>query len=669
MGPLPLTVTARRHARLRAATIWAIPLLLALVSLVPRLWQADLVRYGAPQAAYFEASAARSPDGLLARVGSPSTPALALVDSPLRAIHAPLTAWVLLRGIVDAAGVALVFVAVRPLAGVFGATLAGALYATSPVVVAASRDLAGPFGAVLAAGALLAGLFVVRRPTLLWGVVLGVLLGLLARTGGPALLVVVLGASALSVGRASWQVGGTTALALLLVGGTVLLAGLRATLTDPLGIAAGATALLTLPGGLLTGVAYGPADGGPPGVIAPSLWVTGALGMVAALGLAAGSVAAILEARRGQRGSVLLVIWLLFTGLATMLAAGADMSFSASLGAVATPPGADTAVVVLVPLLAAMLGFPNAARGPLLRWAGLSLAGLAVVAQVAALVMAGRAMQAAADVPGVFASHPQSANIATPGIGTAASLRDWLALASTIDDVTARAGVAEFVVLTGSPLADRAGLLRALVGTARTPGSAARDVAATLVLPIERETVFLLSESVGGAADSNWPVELQRPASRTAVVTAGGVDTGARLVTLRPRSAADWLARVRSVEDGRFADGSRLVGVQIGASGEDTADATLYWELPAAADGRPLAARVRVAVGSAGALPSGEQRLPAVEDRRGGELVVTRVRVPVAASAGTSAPLVVQLVDGSGRAVRSLVGGDALVLPPPAPPR
>jgi hypothetical protein len=220
---LPQTVAQRRNARLRAAALRTIPCLLFVVATALRLWEPDLVPFGVRQAEYVSEANTRAPLSLLALYGDLSASPLMLVWPLLRELPQSVLLWVVLRGLLDSLGVALLFLAARPLVGVWGALLAALLYAVNPTVWAAARDPAGLLTAPLTAAALYGAVRLVCHSSLPNGAILGVLLGLLARSIDPSLIVVLLGASALAVARASWKVGGMTALALVLAAGPALL--------------------------------------------------------------------------------------------------------------------------------------------------------------------------------------------------------------------------------------------------------------------------------------------------------------------------------------------------------------------------------------------------------------------------------------------------------------
>ena len=109
--------------------------------------------------------------------------------------------------------------------------------------------------------------------------------------------------------------------------------------------------------------------------------------------------------------------------------------------------------------------------------------------------------------------------------------------------------------------------------------------------------------------DVGQPVELRRASSQLLVATPDGTDVGARIVTLRPRSAADWLARIDGITDGGFVDGSRLLGLTVESRPGGAPDVTLYWQLPIATSPSPLGERIAVGLKDAlrgrPALPGG----------------------------------------------------------------
>jgi hypothetical protein len=236
------------------------------------------------------------------------------------------------------------------------------------------------------------------------------------------------------------------------------------------------------------------------------------------------------------------------------------------------------------------------------------------------------------------------------------TVREAAARADSVREAASRADTNEVVVLSepGSvrPVQPLQALLRGDV--------AVRLVPAVALLPVERETVFVLAP---GAATA---VELGRSSSAIPVMSSDGTDTGAVVVALRARPAADWLARLASVENGRFQDGSALVGVATEVVSARHLDLLLYWRLPAASDGRNLAlAGVVRGRTDTGARPPTDGRfdLPSVEARRTGELVVVRASIADPDRAVTDGRVSISLLDVDGRPVRTAGGQETLDIP------
>ena len=236
--------------------------------------------------------------------------------------------------------------------------------------------------------------------------------------------------------------------------------------------------------------------------------------------------------------------------------------------------------------------------------------------------------------------------------GATPSLRETLSLANAVTEATGRTGAPEIVISRDNhskitPTASQLPLTGDITQRSTPWG--------VVVLPLERETAYLVSADVGLMPAPAAPGDLSRPSSSQIVFTPAGADTGARIVTLRPRSSADWLARATVMPGGRFVDGSALVGVKTTAAKTGQLDIAMYWELPAAADGRVLGERVEVAFGSSNAVPV-LANLPAVEVRRGGELTVVSVALTVAGSTERQSSIFVRLLDGRGGLVRTQGG-------------
>jgi len=294
------------------------------------------------------------------------------------------------------------------------------------------------------------------------------------------------------------------------------------------------------------------------------------------------------------------------------------------------------------------------------RWAGFVAVMVVMLVEIATLGLAVRGIEQAAGAHRAFAMQPVQGTVERSAsgpfrdpTGTRANLRDWEAVTDAMLEVAQRVGADEIQVVGDTPLADVArwpdGWLRGRVRP-RWPASA-------LFLPLERETVYLLP------ADLHPTAVLEHPSSTTTIVTSAGADTGARLVTLRPRLAVDWLSRVRAVATSRFADGSAVVGIVADRTPDRQVDLTLYWELPAAADGRPLAEWAQVMVSASGQEVWAEIALPPVTARRSGELTVTGTVLQNAPEVSGGSTLRVSLVDGTGRPIRAAAGAEAVEVP------
>lgn len=612
----------------------ALPLVLFVLAATPRLWAPDLVPYGERQAAHLADAARHSAAPWLTLYARPELPLLALLAPWLARLPDPVMGWVVVRGLLDAAGVALLFLAARPVAGVAGAGLAALLYAASPTAWAAARDPAGPLGPALAAASLLAAGELVRRPTPLRGALLGLTLGLLARDAVPGWAVVLAGAAALAAGRASWRVGGMAALVLAAVGGPALWAPAWGSVSWPLT----PLAALQAPGRLVQGNGYAPPGGYPPGAHPPAdLDVPIQL---LALGLTATGLVAGLRA--GGRAAALTVV-------------AAAWALPLVLGVAAPAPGVGP-VAALSPLAllagAATLGSVRWVRPGWL--AGLLLLGLTAGALGVCLVGAEAAgarsvafRPNSGDTVGVVGVPAE----ARPAHGT---LREWEALADALRETTTRIGAAEAVIAGDGPLAGPDWL----AGLGVDSPALRRVGDGVDVLPLARETVYL---SAPGAGDPDLPVP---PSSSTAVVTPSGADTGLRLLTLRPRPLADWLLAAREVPSGRFGDGSTLVGVARRRDADGRSVLALFWTLPTGPGGVAVGARVE-AVGAGAADPTvRELALPDPAVRRSGEVVVTRVALPEPSASAPGVVVVrVTLLDERGRAVAGPDGVASLDVP------
>jgi hypothetical protein len=649
---LPMTATARRNARLRAAALATIPLLLFVVAVIPRVWAPDLVPFDPWEAAFVADARTHAGDPLVHVYVYPTWPTLALVDPWLRALPSPVAGWVVVRGLLDALGSAVLYLAVRGLVGPLGAAGAGVLYAVSPVAWAASRDPAGSFGPVLGAAALFAAVRLTERPTLLRGALFGVTLGLLTRSVPLGLLVAALGAVTLASARATWKVAGLTAVGLVLTAGPALFTPLARLVAEP----------------------------GPENVIVSSPLVASPL---IPLSLIVGAVAVLWHANV-RTGILFAAVWM---GVGLL---GGDWVWRTSIRLIsgthvvdlAMAPGFSQFFLAGAFMVAALAISPVRA----VRWCGRMCALCAVIVAATSTGLAMRYDAGAETFVAPFtiggeysATFQASVARATGSLYLSPSLREMTAVADAVHGVTGRTGANDLVLLMGHV---RPSLSRfpfaVLLDNLQT-----RSVGASMVLPLERETVYLMS-AINPDVERPWlAIEAQRPSSSIGVFTPGGADTGARIITIRPRPIADWLARVRAVAEGRFADGSVLVGASRDLRADGTIDLTLYWLLPAAADGRNLGAGAQVLVDGAppstqrqaalpegriadpllGSMAAGSATFPAVEARRGGELVVQRVSLAGGVTGGQPPALSVAVFDDRNLPIRTVGGAANLPLP------
>lgn len=604
---------------------------------MPRVWAPDLVPYGPAQAILVSEAAARSGVSWWAAYADPSYPLFALADPVLRSLPAPVSGWIVPRGLLDALGVSVLYLAVARLIGRPAGLLAALLYALSPSAWATARDPAGTLTPLLVALGLFASVRLVTRPTPARGIMLGLVLAVLVRSAPPGWGFIVAGALTLAVARASRLTGSLTALALLVGAGP-------AAWTRPSGLTSSPDDVLSLAWQTLLGVWGLPAGSVPPGgvVLLDLLAPAAVLAVVLA---ALGTVAAMPRAWNGQPRLLVLPIW---AGLALLWPAVVrDASFFLPA----------LAALMVVPLAVWPLPFAGV---PLVwaRWAAGAAVGLSIglgavtVSLNVSNIEAAERDRASFD-PSLYGREMASTPVVDlPGLAAwerppaGRSLRAWQALATAVRQTAERVGTSEVVSVADadsvSPTPMLESLLRGRVAVRRLPPQ-------TWVLPLERETLFLLMPGVP------VPVELTRASSRLGVVTSSGTDTGARLATLRARPAVDWLARADPVQGGRFADGSTLVGVTVDRRVAGRLTLTLFWELPAADDGRTMGQTVRLTSAESGT-PSRQAALLPVEARRGGELVAQAVAIPVSGSSQRDPVVSLTLLDAAGRPIPTSEG-------------
>lgn len=570
-GSLPLTATAVRNARLRAAAISLIPVLLFLFSAALRLWQPDLVPFGSVQARYVEAAEAAAPVSLWRLFIDPSHSGLAWMRV-LLGDWAPVVLWIAARGLLDAAGAVFLFRAARPLVGVGGATVLGLLSGGSWILWSASRDPAGPLSASVAALALWAAVALVRRPTLVGGGLFGLSLGLLMRTDPFPWLPVVLGAAALAAGRASWRVGGVTAACMVLLAAPVL-----ASMRD-------ATSLGEVIGGL-----FSPHRG-----FLLSLWPLLCLALATPLRL--------------RQRAVQWFTWAVLSGLCGLSLVMTAMNMQAHEAAEWQRP-----------------------------------------------IFTSRSLDAVSDTSVLDGSG---------ALGSRPSLREVTALAMGLREAAGRTAVREVTVLDARTITMTESVAFAMRHADLRKRELPSDVS---VLPLERETVFLVSDRIRAAADSSWPAELRRPASSVQLFTPEGAPLGLTLLSLRPREVNHWLSKATVIADGTFVDGSVLHGVSLDVVNKRLVLST-YWRLPAQTPTAPLGERVRADLPRAATIPM-IGVLPAQVAREQGELTVLTMVLAIQAGAANAVTLDLSLLDAAGGTIPRTNGAPSLSVSIGLPPR
>ena len=563
MTPLPTTVTARRNARLRAAALATIPLIVFVVAAAPRVWAPDLVPFGRGEASYFaNATQQIRPTGVEAGADRQLTP-LVVAEWGLGARPWTVPAWVVVRGLLDAVGVALLYLTARSLMGPLGGTLTALLYAASPWAWQLSRDPDGSLGPMLTSAAMLAAVSLIRRPNIVRGAVYGLVLGLLARSLTFGLLVVPLGAVPLAVGRVSWKVGGVAALTLVVTA--------SGTLHSMSEIFAGSPTVNDL-------VAVQP--------LFALLLATPMMVPISAVGSGGRILAAVLVVA----GSFWITSTMKYDG-------EVEWQRPAFVIRQSNLPGDQ-------------FSLPSA---------GDSLVAVPTYREVSALT---RAMQETAD----------------------------------------RVETSELVLLNGylpEPLMP-------FPYGALLDGVRLDEYGGNVILPLARETAFLAAAEGARPGQAERAVETRRSSSTMRIFTPEGADTGLETFTIRPRPAEDWLARVQTVENGAFADGSRLRGVHAELRGNEVVDVALYWSLamptaPAvSANPRQDAVRVRLTVADAPTVALREAFFPTVGVRSDDYLVLMQIRLAAIPDTALTGRLRVTLLDARSESIRT-AGGDAYV--------
>jgi hypothetical protein len=254
------------------------------------------------------------------------------------------------------------------------------------------------------------------------------------------------------------------------------------------------------------------------------------------------------------------------------------------------------------------------------------------------------------------------------------SLREVSAVTDAVREATGRSSTHDVVI----PRSGLYALISRYLDSGPLAAVQVRPVGTALVLPLERETVYLLSTSNPEVEEPWLPVEVQRSSSSVRVFTPGGADTGARIITIRPRPLTDWLVRARAVSDGRFADGSVLLGLLWQPRADGDLDLTLYWQVPTTANGGALGARAQLLVDGAVprareqftmpfrhglSMPAASAPFPAIQARRPDELIVQVVRLDLDSNRLKMPDLRVALLDDRDQPIRTATGDANLAIP------
>ncbi len=656
--PLPTTVGQRRRQRLRAAFLAAIPLALFVLAAAPRLWAPDLVPFGAREAAELaEARRLAASPAWGASLLDGSTASLATqLHAAALSLPEPTITWQLTLGLLDSLMAVLVYFAARSSLGVAASGLAALLLALSPWAWTLGRDPAPPrLVGVLAAAALLMASQLVRERGVIRACALGMLAALLVRVHPGGWVFVLPFAATLRLARLRPGLIAAAFLSFAALGGSALVMAaseLRPSEANPLG-------MLQLFWWAIAGYR---AAAEPP----LAAWLEEAQSLALASASLVFVLGAALAARAGARGERVLLLPLVWVVVPLLVLA------ALSRGELVPPLGA------LLPASAVLMALPATRRawGPATpsgesarRTGGLARVGLVGaaltlgvgLATLLALIVGGE-LTLTAEGRQPFAAGAAEARTNAP----AATLRFWRSVADAASEAAARVGTRELVILpSAGQAADDAKILGALLADelairALPPG--------TVVLPLARETVYYLPP---GATP---PAELAWPSARIAAVPRPGTDDHARLVSLRPRPDAHWLAGVPDWREVRFADGSALLGVvQRPDPTDGSRQLELYWRLPPGPGSAVSASFVDVSWGAQGgaALAVARLALPAMELRRADELAVQHAgRLPIRALAQGGEWSIALVTDGGASVARADGPPDEVRLPAASfPPR
>ena len=663
-APLPRTAVELRRDRVRAGLAATIPLLLWIVTVASRVWAPDLMPFGIPQAEALD-DARRVSEQLGSGTllsGPAGRSAFALAYPLLGLLPSPVEAWIVVRALLDGVAAVLVFAVTRSLAGPGVGIIAALLYGLSPWAWAMTRDPAVSSLPVLSAGALLATTRVARSPGPVSGLVAGLLAGLLVRLDPAGWAILAAIALVLVVARIGWVTSVAAVVGIGLAAGSVLWSSAIALSIDRWGelvLAAvrdvHALAALRLFGAVaggigveqrLVGIAALPA---PLADVAPAVLVgvVGA-GVVGLIGV--GAWRCLELARGGYRAACAPLAWAAIPIPVLLGLSGGRHpevlhsllpAFAVLMALSAAPVGRWSArlrpAALVVTAALAALGATTIAA---LLWSAVTVAQVRSAVPYAAWLDADRAVTDAA-VPG------------QPGTPSA-SLRFWQAVAHDARDAAARTGRDEVIVVGGASSGERAAILASLLGGEVGVRLLPPD---TLVLPTEREVVFVL------VPGQDAPPELAWPSARLGAVPLPPTDAAARVVTLRPRPVDHWRAMHPGGTEVRFADGTVLLAAHARSGPDGTTRVELAWlTASAGASGAgPRAAETaltyQVEGGATGEVRRSLPEPPQPEPTTSGasELVVQRLSIP-GLQPGDSARVAVRLVSRSGESVPATDG-------------
>jgi len=659
---LPRTAADLRQQRARASLAAVLPLLLFAVTVLPRVWESDLVPFGGAQATALTDAGRTAGEFSPAEIpaGRGDRALFRLLYPITELLPSPLEVWIALRAVLDGGAAILLYLAVRALAGGTGGAVAGLVYAASPWAWLLSRDPAVTAPPLLVAGVLYLATRVARTSSPLVSGLLGLGGGLLAAVEPLGWLFVPAVVSTLALARPG-MVSMVAACA-----GMVLGAGLSASAWVAFGRTAGTGAagmvtampfggtdvLWHLVAGLslesrLTGIAELPALFQPlaivPLVCSAALMV---LGVWRSLELA----------RAGSGAALVPGLWLI-AALVVMLLHGRRRDVEelhALLPAVAALAGLACSAAGrgqwprrLSLALACVLAGCGAATVGALAWSATTLA-----QSPAAMPYADWAARRASADGRAAASIPEWATERVPR----ATYRFWASVAAEARGALERTGTSELNVIGSVGIWDDAApILASLVGG---PVSVRSLPSGALILPTAHEAAYVV---LPGAAA---PGELDWPSARLGTIVLAPTDAAAHVLTLRPRPLAHWSALHARGSGARFEDGSMLLATRVRKASSGTAsNASTVLELLWLSPRRPATARPSQADAATVMLATRRDGHPEIETRAilppppsTGESEVVVQRVDLLGGIPTGSTMTLRLLAPSGVLVRGISG-------------